>query len=241
MDLQANPGKEIEIEVNGKKFHRYAIKTHFIQIGENYIELVKKYVLPNYREGDILSMSEKIISLCQGDVILKKDLKVSLLAKFLSRYAFKNEAGPAMDNVYKMQAAIKLAGPVRVFIGALLSGIGKLFGKRGVFYNFVGHGVRNIDGFCVVAYEYYGDKGVLAPSKPDIACQNIKDILKVDCMIVDANDYGIQILGTNREIRYGNNTLAKIIDDNPSGQEGEQTPFILIREIPRLQEEMVIA
>ena len=37
MKLKANENKEILRKVNGCKFNRYAIKTHFIQIGENYI------------------------------------------------------------------------------------------------------------------------------------------------------------------------------------------------------------
>lgn len=239
LDLKPNEGRKIEIEVDGKKIERYPIKTHFVKMGEDYIELVRKYALPYYREGDILSFSEKVISLCQGDVILKSDLKITWLARLLSGYAFKNPAGPAMDNVYKMQAAIKIAGAFRIFIAAVLSAITKLFGIRGVFYKVAGRGVRNIDGFCVVAYDYYADKGVLAPSNPDGACQKIKDALGVDCMVVDANDIGVEILGTNKEIPYDRKTLARMIGDNPAGQEGEQTPIILIRQVSESQEEVL--
>lgn len=240
IDIKPNMGRKIEINVDGRTYYRYPLKTHFVKIGEDYIELVKKYVLPHYKDGDILSMSEKVISLCQNDVILKSDMKVTWLARLLSGYAFKNPAGPAMDNVYKMQAAIRLAGPVRVFTGAVLSALTKPFGIKGVFYNYVGHGVRNIDGFCVVAYDYYADKGVLAPSNPDNACQKIKDATGIDCMVVDANDYGVQILGKNKEIKYDDETLAKLIKDNPAGQEGEQTPFILVREIEQYAEESAV-
>lgn len=238
LDLEPNEGRKIGIEVDGKKYDRYPIKTHFVEMGEDYIELVRKYALPYYQKGDILSFSEKVISLCQGDVLLKSDMKITWLARLLSGYAFKNPAGPAMDNVYKMQAAIKLAGPVRIFIAAVLSAVTKLFGIKGVFYKVAGNGVRNIDGFCVVAYDYYADKGVLAPSNPDGACQKIKDALGVDCMIVDANDYGIEILGANKEIPYDREMLARLIKDNPAGQEGEQTPIILVRPVQECLEEV---
>jgi hypothetical protein len=228
-----NSGYCREIEVGGRNYERYAVKTHFIEMGEDYIEIIRKYVTPLYFQGDILSISEKIISLCQGDVVLKSDLRVGRLAKVLSRYAYRNPAGPAMDSVYKMQMAINVAGPIRVFTGAALSALTKPFGKKGVFYNYVGHGVRNIDGFYSAAFDYYADKGILAPSNPDRACQRIKDVLGIDCMIVDANDIDIQILGTNREIRYDIDTLAGMIKDNPAGQKSEQTPFILIREAQR--------
>jgi F420-0:gamma-glutamyl ligase len=241
LDIKANEGRKVEINVGEKRYDRYPIKTHFVKMGEDYIDLVKNYVTPYYKEGDIISISEKVVALCQGDVMLKSEMKLGWLAKLLSGFAFKNPAGPAMDNVYKMQAAINLAGPVRIFFAAVLSAITKLFGIRGVFYKIAGSGVRNIDGFCVVAYDYYADKGILAPSNPDGACQKIKEALGIDCMIVDANDIGVQILGTNKEIKYDRDTLAKLIKDNPAGQEGEQTPIILIREAQELQEGEVTA
>ena len=61
MEFAANPKKQVEIEVNGKIYERHAIHTHFVEIGESYIDLVEKYVKPLYQEGYLLSISEKII------------------------------------------------------------------------------------------------------------------------------------------------------------------------------------
>ncbi|NLM52807.1 MAG: F420-0--gamma-glutamyl ligase [Firmicutes bacterium] len=228
-ELKPNEGHELTRTVKGQVFYRYPIRTHFVEVGESYFALVEKYVLPHYQTGDILSMGEKVIALCQGQVKYKDQMKVSFLAKLLSRFATKNPAGPAMDNVYKMQTAIDLCGWWRVLIAAILAAIGKLFGKRGIFYDFLGNNVRNIDGFCVVGWEYYADKGILAPAEPDRVCQEIKDKYGIDCMIVDANDLDIEILGKNKEIPYDDQTLAELIRDNPAGQSREQTPFVLIR------------
>ena len=49
MELGANENKEILREVNGKKFNRYAIKTHFVKIGENYIDIIEKYIKPIWK------------------------------------------------------------------------------------------------------------------------------------------------------------------------------------------------
>jgi len=227
--LHANPNKMIRINVGNDEFSRYAIQTHFITAGEDLFANVEKYVIPRAQAGDILSLGEKVVSLCQGDVIYKKDLHLTPLARILSHFAYKNPRGPAMDNVYKMQAAINTAGSLRVLLGAILSALTKPFGVRGVFYNVVGHGARNIDGFCVVGFDYYADKGILAPSHPDETCTALKDRFGIDCMIVDANDISVQILGTNKEIPFSREKLAKIIRDNPAGQGRQQTPFILIR------------
>ena len=77
MEFVANQGKNVEIEVNGVTYMRHAIKTHFVQQGEDYIEIFKKYVLPLYEEGDIVSSSEKIIALCQKRVVYRKDMKIT--------------------------------------------------------------------------------------------------------------------------------------------------------------------
>ena len=71
MELKANDNKNLEIEVEGERFNQYAIQTHYVQIGENYIDIIEKYVEPVYQEGDFISISEKIISLCQKKPIYK--------------------------------------------------------------------------------------------------------------------------------------------------------------------------
>ena len=102
MELKSNKNKKLEIEVEGGKYNRYAIKTHFVKIGESYIDIIEKYIKPIYEKGDFISISEKIISLCQKRVIYMKDLKVSKLAKFLSRFAMSSDAGIGVDSPYKM-------------------------------------------------------------------------------------------------------------------------------------------
>ncbi|MPN10778.1 hypothetical protein SDC9_158075 [bioreactor metagenome] len=84
MEFYANEGKAVHISVDGRNFARHAIKTKFVEIGDNYIDLVREFVLPVYQPGDILSMSEKVIALCQGRVIYEKDVMPGALARFLS-------------------------------------------------------------------------------------------------------------------------------------------------------------
>lgn len=71
MDLKVNKNKQLERKVGEEIYLRYAIPTHYIQIGEDYLELMRKYVWPHYQEGDTVSISEKVIALCQKRVIYK--------------------------------------------------------------------------------------------------------------------------------------------------------------------------
>lgn len=227
----ANPGKNVEISVKGRIYSRHAIKTHFIEAGkENYIDIIRRYASPLYEKGDILAISEKLITLCQNRVITKDSLKIGFWAKFLSRFAYKSPYGYGIKNPLKMAVAIKLAGLPRVLFAGFCSVIGKLFGVRGVFYKVVGHNIANIDGFNNFAFDYYMDKGLISPENPNGVCKEIKEKLGMDCMIIDANDIGAEILGASCEGAYSIDELKGMIIDNPAGQDREMTPLILIRE-----------
>ena len=229
MEFEALEGKKVEIEVNGNTYLRHAIKTHYVTIGESYIDIVEKYVKPIYKEGDILSISEKIISLCQNRVVHKKDMKLSLLAKFLCKFAMKTDAGVGVSNVYKMQFAIDLCGSLKVIWAAIAGGVCKIFGKKGVFYEIVGGEVSGLDGFYGNVFSEYSEFGIRIPENPSGVCNEIYEKLGIKCMIVDANDLSVEILGKTDDLGYDDETLIKIIKDNPAGQEKTLTPCVLIR------------
>ena len=229
MEFRAGSGRNVIIEVNNEKYLRHAIETHYIQIGESYIDIIEKYVKPIYKEGDIISISEKIISLCQKRIIYKKDVKVSKLAKFLSKFAMKSNAGVGVDNPYKMQFAIMLNGRLKVIYAAIAGGIGKLFGKRGVFYKIVGPEISGLDGFYGDVFEDYADFGIRLPENPTGVCNEIYEKTGVKAMIVDANDLNVEILGNTDDIGYTEEELIALIKDNPAGQTKTLTPIVLIR------------
>jgi len=122
MEFVSNEGKKIEINVNGKIYLRHAIKTRFIQRGESYIDVFKEYVSPIYEEGDIVSSSEKIISLCQNRIIDRKDMKVGFWAKLLSKFASHPKyAGIGVGESIKMQYAINKVGLAKVLFASFCS------------------------------------------------------------------------------------------------------------------------
>jgi F420-0:gamma-glutamyl ligase len=229
--FKANPNKNVLIDLQGKSFARNAIRTHFVKPKDDYIEIIKQYALPAYRKGDILSISEKMISLCQNRIVYKSNIKLGFWAKFLSKFVKITPAGEAVGNPYKMQLAIQSAGLLRILFAAACAAVTKLFGIKGVFYKIAGNGVSGIDGFCDDAFEDYLEMGIYNPENPDGVCEEIKEKLGVECMIVDANDLNVEILGKSSGVQYQVDTLKAIIKDNPAGQANQQTPLILIREL----------
>jgi len=110
MEFISNKGKKVEIEIEKEKYLRHAIKTHFIGQGENYIDIFEEYVSQIYKKGDIISISEKIISLCQNRTIKREEIKIGFWAKFLSKFAkHPKYEGIGVGESIKMQYAINKA------------------------------------------------------------------------------------------------------------------------------------
>ena len=226
-----NNNKAALITVNNKQYRRKAIKTHFVKQGESYINIMQTYALPEYQEGDFISISEKIIALCQNRVVKKEDLKVGFWAKTLSKFASRTSAGVGVGEALKMQYAINKVGLPKILYASVASAITKLFGKKGVFYEIVGQKVAGLDGFYNKVWDEYGEIGIEMPENPFGVCNEIKEKLGISCMLVDANDLGQEILGFSDDLKEKKAFLKEFIKDNPAGQEKELTPIILMKEI----------
>ena len=223
-------GKNVEISVGKDIYLRHAIKMRFITDKDNYIDVIKEYVSDIYEEGDIISISEKIISICQNKIIKREDIKIGFWAKFLSKFACrKNRGGYGVGMAINMQYAINKVGILKVIFASLVSGITKLIGIKGVFYKIVGRDVSGLDGFYDGAWNEYKDIGIELPENSKLVCNEIKNKLGISAMIVDSNDFGQVILGKSNDIKLSDKILREIIRDNPAGQGKQTTPIILIR------------
>ncbi len=232
MEFHANEGKQVVIEAGGRKYARHAIATHFVQVGESYIDLVERYVKPLYQPGDIVSSSEKVIALCQGRVVTEDEVKPGFWAKLLSRFVHQTSAGPGMGLPVKMQFAINVCGLGKVLWAAICAGFDKLRGVHGTFYTMLGVEVSGLDGFYGEDIPEYEHMGVRVPSEPDKVCDEIYAKTGVVMMIVDANDLNVELLGKGEQLKgWTDQQLLALIADNPAGQDRQLTPFILIRQV----------
>lgn len=229
MDLQPNKDKNLVIEVDGKRFERYPVKTKLITPEDKDIvpiveESVKKYLEP----GDIVFISEKAVAVTQGRSYPLDSIKPSSLAKFLAKYVTKTPVGIGLGSPQTMQLAIEEVGVIRILIAAFIGFLGKIVGVRGLFYMIAGEKARSIDGavpYAIPPYNTYVSKG---PVNADRISKEISKRLNVKVSIVDANDLGVNILGASEGV--DKKLIAKIIKDNPLGQSDEQTPIGIIRE-----------
>ncbi|MDD5289731.1 MAG: coenzyme F420-0:L-glutamate ligase [Patescibacteria group bacterium] len=227
--LQPNPGKNLEIEVRGKVFWRYPIKTKIITKDDKLEDVIKEYVMPHYEKGDIVAMSERMVAVTQGRLIHESEIKASGLAKFLVKFVKKWPNDPGFRNAKKMQVAINMIGVPRMLLAAFVSAITKPFGIRGLFYRICGHGVSEIDGFAPGTIPPYDQYAVLGPENPRGVCNNLAKKFGVEAVIVDANNIDVAILGTSDNLSIMPAEFRLAFLDNPIGQGLEQTPICIVR------------
>jgi len=240
--LKANPGKKIEIEVDGQIFTRYPIQTEVFKKGDDYAikigniiksQLSNSKLIPNNSKWYVI-VSEKIVAISQGRSYFIKDIKPSWWAKTLSNSVIKTPYGIGLGSPWTMQLAIQEVGLPRILLAAVLSVITKPFGFKGIFYHIAGREAAAIDG--PTSYSLYPSNvsAKLAPKDPQKAAEKIAESIKFQIVhsnfggvvIIDANDLGRNVLGnaTDKSDLF----FEKVMRDNPMGQGHEGTPVVIV-------------
>ncbi len=230
-ELRPNEGKKGMIEVDGVQYLRLPITTHLITKDDNICDVAEKYGKPQLQPGDVLFISEKIVACTQDRAIPLEDIKPRKLAYTLSKYVTKTPHGIGLGMPETMECALQECGVLRILFAAAVSVIGKkLFKKKGWFYSVAGYKARSIDGPCHNTIPPYNHYVVLGPVKPDKVAAEIKERIGFDTCIVDINDLEGQILGTSSKA-LDKHLYARILKDNPLGQDDQQTPMGIIRKV----------
>ena len=226
----ARKEKKPHIEFKNKKYLRIPIKTHVVMRDDNLNEVVRKYASEELQKGDILFVSEKIVAITQGRAVPLKEINPRPLAKLLSNYVTKTPAGIGLGMPETMEMALRECGVPRILMAAIGSAITKPFGRKGVFYEIAGYRAQSIDGPTPNTLPPYNQYVVLGPDKPDNVAKELSQMLDCDVAVVDINDIDGVVLGVSNK-SMSRETIKGILKDNPLGQDHEQTPMGIIREI----------
>ncbi len=229
-ELIENEGKKRIIEKDGGRYERLPIKTHVITAEDDIRDVAEKYAKPYLLPDDILFISEKAVACSQGRAIRMEDIHPRKLAVFLSKFVMKSNRGIGLGIPETMEMALQECGTLRILFAAAISAIGKLFRQRGWFYVIAGTKASSIDGPTPNTLPPYNHYVVLGPDKPDETAASISERVGCRCIIVDINDIGGKILGIS-DPHMSRENLARILSDNPLGQNHEQTPMGIIRAI----------
>ncbi len=229
-ELKPNEGKQGTLEVAGVSYLRLPIKTHLVTDKDDILDVAEKYGAPVLSDkDDVLFISEKCVACTQGRAIPLEDIKPRKLAYFLSNHVTKTPHGIGLGMPETMECALVECGVPRILFAALISVIGKkLFRRKGWFYKVAGYRARSIDGPCHNTIPPYNHYVVLGPLEPDKVAREIAQRIGYRAIIVDINDLEGQILGAS-DSSIDKRLYAKILKDNPLGQDDQQTPMGVIR------------
>ncbi len=186
-------------------------------------------------------ISEKIVAITQGRSFFIWDIKVGRPARLLSRYVTRTPAGIGLGSPFTMQLAIEEAGLPRVLFASAGGAIGKVLGKRGLFYDLVGGDIRAIDGPTEYSVYPANVSAKLGPKDPDEVAARLSAAIRArvpaayrdsfgGTVVMDANDIGRNVLG--KDAPGSKEHYELMFADNPLGQGSEQTPMAIVFEQP---------
>jgi hypothetical protein len=233
----ANPGKKIEIEVDGTTYARLPVRTRIITMQDtDIVPLMEEYVKPYLKEGDMVFVSEKALTITQGRVVDMSTIKPTPLARMLAKnvgnnYGSNDFKGFGHGTTMAMQLFIEEAGYLRIFVAALVSAITRPFGIKGLFYRICGTRAKSID--CPMSFLIleYAHSAKLAPNNPSGEARRIREALgEHEVVILDANYRGAFSLGKSSRT-LSESFIGKLFRDNPLGQSDEMTPFCIVRKV----------
>jgi len=228
-----NPNHQLVIDLPEGSFFRFPVKTHVIIPGEDVIAVVKKYCLPFMQPGDRLVLGEKAIAVAQGRAYNIDEIKPSFWAKFFVKFVTKTPIGIGISSPWTMELAVREVGVPRMMLAAACSALTKPLGIHGVFYRVAGHGINQIDGPADYVIPPYNRYASLGPSDPAGLAQQIEDAVGYPATILDANDFGQEVLGCSKN--FDPKFAKRIFKDNPLGQTSECTPLAIVRKVTSSQ------
>lgn len=216
------------ITVFNQRFLRIPVKTHILSAEDDIREVVKRYAAAQMQEGDILTISESPLAITQGRAIPVSEIKVSWLAKLLSRYVAKVPYGIGLGAPTSMQCAIEETGVCRILFAAAIGAIAKLLGRKGDFYRVAGMQAALIDAASTSPVEPYTETVIKGPLNPAGEAQQIAEEIGHPVAIMDINDIGGSwMIGGSRGVDKA--FIEAAMKDNPQGQGDELTPFCIVR------------
>ncbi|GAA1993655.1 asparagine synthase (glutamine-hydrolyzing) [Catenulispora subtropica] len=247
----ANPGKEIAISTaSSGQVLRFPIQTDAFAKGDDFHTKISEYgaeFATRAAESDehaealnspwFLAVSEKVVAISQGRSYFLWEIKPSFAARKLQKFVVRTPAGIGLGSPETMQLAIQEAGLPRIIAASAAGAVGKVVGRKGLFYQLAGPAVRAIDGPTQYSLYPSNVSAKLAPAHPEKAAAELAERLRrvlpeqaaetfQGVAIIDANDLGCNILGQATTV--SEEKIAEMFKDNPLGQGAQRTPLAVV-------------
>ena len=232
-----NPGKHLFMAApDGRSIHaRVPVRAPLVVAGDDIASIVEEALADRVAPSDVVAVSEKVVAISQGRSFPVETVHAGRLARLLSKGVAKSPAGIGLGIPQTMQLAIDEAGRGRILLAAAAGAAARLVGRHGTFYRVAGARVGAIDGPTAGTIPPYDGHAKLPPLDPDGVARSLAERLSkraggpVHAAIVDANDRGVEILGSSEGV--DRELVSWLFGDNPLGQGTEQTPIAVLRHV----------
>ncbi|MBE3581844.1 MAG: coenzyme F420-0:L-glutamate ligase [Thermoanaerobacteraceae bacterium] len=204
------------------------IRTHVLTEKDDIVEVARRYTEGIANRGDVIALAESAVAITQGRAVLPETVRPGRLARFLCRFPTKSGS---LATPVAMQLAIDEVGRARILAGCAAAAVGKILGKKGLFYIVAGRELALIDDVAGTMYPYERHV-VLGPKDPAKVVKDIKKATGAEAVIADVNDLGcVDIIGISNKL-YAD-AVKDALRDNPFGNEDEQTPIVVLKRAGR--------
>jgi len=199
------------------------VRTRLVGAGDDLLELVRAALVGIAKPGDVVAIAETAVAIAQRRFVPAEFVRPSRLAYALSRRA---GALSTVNQPESLQIVIDQVGSWRVAYAAAAHVVGRLIGKRGMFYEILGEAIAAIDGYTGTLPPY--ERAIVfGPADPDRVCAEFAEALNMGVAIVDAND-----LRKAKALGVSPNLVRERVETallgNPHGNSDEQTPLVVL-------------
>ncbi len=199
------------------------IRTRLVRPGDDIVALVGAAVGGIARPGDVVAIAETAVAIAQRRFVPAEYVRPSRVAYALARRA---GALATVNQPESLQLVIDQVGTRKVVFAGIAHVLGRLRGKRGVFYELLGAAIAAIDGYTGTLPPY--ERAIVfGPAEPDRVCAELTAALGYGFAIVDANDLRkAKALGLSPGLVRAN--VERALLANPHGNSDEQTPLVVL-------------
>lgn len=200
------------------------VRTPLVHPGDDLVALLERSVRGIACSGDVLAISETAVAIAQGQAVPAEYVRPSKVAYALSRRA---GALATVNQPESLQIVIDQVGVWKVLYASAMHVIGRLIGRRGMFYEIMGEAIAAIDGYTGTLPPFERTI-VFAPQNPDAFSQSVYERTGIGCTVVDANDLEkAKVLGASAGVNRAN--VERALLSNPHGNGDEQTPIVVLK------------
>lgn len=202
----------------------FPVKTHLLNHLDDPVEVVRRYVLPHSKPGDIVTLGETPLAIIQGRWRDPATVKPGWVARRLCYFFLPTSS---LATACGLQTLVDVVGARRVFFAFVGGVVLRFLGQRGGFYRLAGEQARLIDDVTGTLPPY--DRFiVLGPQNPQAVVDRIRQETGLSAAIVDVNDLkAVKVLAATADVPEA--FLETALRSNPAGNADEQTPVVLIR------------